>query len=66
MPKTKNKGANLSILPEKVYQIKLQLWSEGFDFSDKTIIQGTNTSFDNRFYALKYGIKKMLGIKSEV
>lgn len=39
---------------------------EGFDFSDKTIIQGTNTPFDNRLYALKYGIKKMLGIKSEV
>lgn len=39
---------------------------EGFELSNKTIIQGTNTAFDNRLYALKYGIKKMLGIKSEV
>lgn len=39
---------------------------QGFGLSNKTIIQGTNDKVDNMWFAIKYYIKKIIGIKSEV
>ena len=50
----------------KSFQDKGIVVPSGFGYSDKTIIQGTNSTFDNVWYEIKYKIKKILGIKGEV